>query len=614
MSSSKRTFKHQASFIHNSNTADRSSSPTSGDVEKEAKFWLSLIDTGGERVKKSQSGHITVQKTNGSKQRSKSYATFDPIINEDESTEDLNNVVEKFDLTRASTDALFDSFDENSDGELSHAEFRIALAQQDLFNDDTPESNESFERLIKYVDVNNDGALSRDEYAMCLQKLKLASLYLQKKMSNTYKSESHMNTFSYTKDICKCEVALADPLQFWFSSRSEKYKTSWIHMEGNDKQGIIQLASKYRFHPMFITDTIEMGHQQAKVRLDQGVFFVIFQQLQLTEEAHKQLLSYTKTQFKHEISPHRPNSILGYLDGSDMEKSPLKIETQQCPLSIFLTGEPDFHTIVTIRGGWEEAINHDDQERNSENRNAFDHITIENRNCEGDGVTNEVLSHASKLYGNRNLYTKVLHRLKDQHSTLRRGKGARIMYSILAACIQTIKPILQCYQIQLAWFRKNLAKYKTGFKYIKQVLFYKRQLGEMKVMLAPCKKVTETLMEQIPHMKNYFGDIDDELTTTLVSVEIYVNVCEELKSEYEHYSDAFTNLILLVLTLVTGVFIPINVYAAIFGMNFTALDWITDFEANPSGFRISFTLVFILSLSLAIGAVRIIYKADFQNN
>ena len=114
---------------------------------------------------------------------------------------------------------------------------------------------------------------------------------------------------------------------------------------------------------MFITDTIDMGHQQAKVRLDQGVFFVIFQQLQLTEEAHKQLLSYTKTQFKHEISPHRPNSILGYLDGSDMEKSPLKIETQQCPLSIFLTGEPDFHTIVTIRGGWEEAINHDDQDQ-----------------------------------------------------------------------------------------------------------------------------------------------------------------------------------------------------------------------------------------------------------
>ena len=308
MSSSKRAFKHQASFI----LAGRSSSPTSGDVEKEAKFWLSLIDTRGERVKKSKSGHIIVQKINGSKQRSKSYATFDPIINEDESTEDLNNVVEKFDLTRASTDALFDSFDEDSDGELSHAEFRIALAQQDLFNDDTPESNESFERLIKYVDVNNDGALSRDEYAMCLQKLKLASLYLQKKMSNTYKSESHMNTFSYTKDICKCEVALADPLQFWFSSRSEKYKTSWIHMEGNDKQGIIQLASKYRFHPMFITDTIEMGHQQAKVRLDQGVFFVIF----------------------HKIKKMKNDKLLAAFS----QKGVLKIQEPTNPLAHFVSG------------------------------------------------------------------------------------------------------------------------------------------------------------------------------------------------------------------------------------------------------------------------------------
>ena len=44
-------------------------------------------------------------------------------------------------------------------------------------------------------------------------------------------------------------------------------------MERSDKQSIIQLASKYRFHPMFITDTIEMGHQQAKLRIDNGVFF-----------------------------------------------------------------------------------------------------------------------------------------------------------------------------------------------------------------------------------------------------------------------------------------------------------------------------------------------------
>eukprot|EP00943_MAST-04B_sp_MAST-4B-sp1_P009313 g9313.t1 len=555
---SKRKFQHQNSF--NINTSD---SISKEEVESEAQFWVSLIDTTGNRTRLDD---------NSTKKRrsSKSYTTIDQSLYLDKGNEeDLNNVVEKFDLTRASTDALFDSFDENNDGELSHKEFRVALAQQDLFNDNTKESNANFERLVKYVDVNNDGSLSRDEYAMCLQKLKLASLYLAEKLKHSKHKKCHMNTFSYTKDVCTCEVAVADPLQFWFSSRSTKYKTSWIHMEGSGKQRIIQLASKYRFHPMFITDTIEMGHQQAKVRIDQGVFFVIFQQLQLTQEAHEQMVKYKK-ELHQEISPHRPNSIIGYI--TDTELPPLKVETQQCPIAIFLTGEPDFHTIVSIRGKWEVPINHETQDRQAGDKYEVKHHEIIGSSCEGEAVTFEVLAQAKELYGNRSLYTKVLHRLKDPHSTLRRGKGARIMYSILDAAIQTVKPILQCYQIQLAWFRGNLAKEKTGFRYIKQILFYKRHLGEMKVMLAPCKKVTATLMDQIPHMRNYFGDIDDELTTTLVSVEIYEQICEELKSEFEHYSDAFTNFILLVLTLVTGIFLPINLYTSFFGMNFLELE------------------------------------------
>ena len=131
-------------------------------------------------------------------------------------------------------------------------------------------------------------------------------------------------------------------------------------MERSDKQSVIQLASKYRFHPMFITDTIEMGHQQAKLRIDNGVFFVIFQHLQLTKKAHKCMREYKKT-LKQEISPHRPNSIIGYLSEED-ENPPLEIETQQCPVSIFLTGGPSFHTIVSVRGNWEDPINQETQD------------------------------------------------------------------------------------------------------------------------------------------------------------------------------------------------------------------------------------------------------------
>ena len=108
-------------------------------------------------------------------------------------------------------------------------------------------------------------------------------------------------------------------------------------------------------------------------------------------------------------------------------------------------------------------------------------------------------------------------------------------------------------------------------------------------------------MEQIPHMKNYFGDIDDELTTTLVSVEIYKNVCEELKSEYEHYSDAFTNFILLVLTLVTFVFLPINIYTSFFGMNFVELESLTN---DSSSFSISILIILLVTSLLAYKAFK----------
>ena len=110
--------------------------------------------------------------------RSKSYLSLE-LIEEDES---LDEIVEKFDLTTASTNALFETFDSDGDQIMSHEEFRVALAQQDLFAEKVPESDKNFQRLLAYVDVNNDGQISKEEYAMCLQKLKLASLYLTKKM------------------------------------------------------------------------------------------------------------------------------------------------------------------------------------------------------------------------------------------------------------------------------------------------------------------------------------------------------------------------------------------------------------------------------------------------
>ena len=85
---SKRKFQHQNSFNINS-----SDSTSKEEVESEAQFWVSLIDTTGNRTRLDD---------NSTKKRrsSKSYTTIDQSLYLDKGNEeDLNNVVEKFDLT-----------------------------------------------------------------------------------------------------------------------------------------------------------------------------------------------------------------------------------------------------------------------------------------------------------------------------------------------------------------------------------------------------------------------------------------------------------------------------------------------------------------------------------
>ena len=88
---------------------------------------------------------------------------------------------------------------------MSHEKgFRVALAQQDLFAEKVPESDKNFQRLLAYVDVDNDGQISK-EYAMCLQKLKLATLYLTKKEKQVPTIVSRTSTH-WMQNFCRCNL------------------------------------------------------------------------------------------------------------------------------------------------------------------------------------------------------------------------------------------------------------------------------------------------------------------------------------------------------------------------------------------------------------------------
>ena len=87
-----------------------------------------------------------------------------------------SDIVEQFDLTTSSVQALYKSFCTDGKETLTHDEFRVALAQQGLLTSTTRSSNSNFERLIRIIDEDNDGIINFGEYSACIQKLKLANL------------------------------------------------------------------------------------------------------------------------------------------------------------------------------------------------------------------------------------------------------------------------------------------------------------------------------------------------------------------------------------------------------------------------------------------------------
>ena len=532
-----------------------------------------------------------------------------------------SDIVEQFDLTTSSVQALYKSFCTDGKETLTHDEFRVALAQQGLLTSTTRSSNSNFERLIRIIDEDNDGIINFGEYSACIQKLKLANLIIEEEnrnlATNNVNHSTGINVLEYSNAMASVKFHIKDPKEFLYGEREKEWAVRWVHIEGDDKYSMLQMATKYRLHPMHLVDALSMHKQQPKFRTDDGLFFVIFMQMHLTSRSLRVLQEFMKDKSTKKICPHRPNSIVGIFDERTGDVPPMLIETVQCPLVAFVTPGPEYKTVVTVRGEWELPIDHYSEARSTETKNTPDYVFTQN-NMKGDvkaEISKEarldptVISSISTMYG-EGFFTTVLRKIRDPHSTVRRGNGARLLYSILDACVTTIKPILQCYQIQLAWFRQVLDRDRTRFLHVKALMCYKRQLWEMKVMLGPCRKVTSHVMGLVDEqLRDYFEDVDDELDTSIETINIYIGVCEELSEEYRHYNDKQLNDILLILTVVTTVLLPIQLITGIFGTNFVDLE---PFMESSYGLGYTTAIGTALTIMLTVAFYSYLYKKNIS--
>ena len=110
-------------------------------------------------------------------------------------------------------------------------------------------------------------------------------------------------------------------------------------------------------------------------------------------------------------------------------------------------------------------------------------------------------------------------------------------------------------------------------------------------------------------LRDYFEDVDDELDTSIETINIYIGVCEELSEEYRHYNDKQLNDILLILTVVTTVLLPIQLITGIFGTNFVDLE---PFMESSYGLGYTTAIGTALTIMLTVAFYSYLYKKNIS--
>lgn len=96
------------------------------------------------------------------------------------------------------------------------------------------------------------------------------------------------------------------------------------------------------------------------------------------------------------------------------------------------------------------------------------------------------------------------------------------------------------------------------------------------------------------NMKEYWGDLVDKQKQQRDILEDYDTLLSKLAKAHETYLGFHTNNIINVLTAVSAIFLPLNLVAGIYGMNFEYLP----FSDQPFGFFATIIFMYIIAMGM----------------
>jgi Mg2+ and Co2+ transporter CorA len=366
---------------------------------------------------------------------------------------------------------------------------------------------------------------------------------------------------------------------FFSAPRHSSAKMRWIHVP-NDPASvmiILRLSVKYRFHPTSIEDVIELEDQPPKVNafeyslLDLGRFSMdsLFCLQQPDKDEEKKTADILEDQGLHYFISipmfELTQRSLEKFESSDRNQNPkrgdkntnlLAIEIKEATLGIFVASLPTPDLVVTVSTKWSPTRVKPFQAKSDSDETLQQQFIDNTQNTSLDSV---------------------VHLLQKRYSIQRQGNSDWLMYALIDAVVDNLRPISNIYELQLKLISSHLVEreHRLDTDEVKSMIIMKRDLDWLQHELRPMLRVLRHLISDEKlgiECSHYLEDIEDHLQQVIDELASYAQECEALKAEYTSYLDRRMNDVLYLLTLVTTVVVPAQFFTGYYGMNFVDND------------------------------------------
>jgi magnesium transporter len=198
----------------------------------------------------------------------------------------------------------------------------------------------------------------------------------------------------------------------------------------------------------------------------------------------------------------------------------------------------------------------------------------------------------------KDIFEPVLERIKASAGKTRKSKADYLLYSLVDVLIDNYFSTLEKIEDRLDELEENIVS-ATNNRYVTELYALKRELTFVRKAVYPVREMMSFLLREdsaLLHSQThiYWRDLYDHITQTIDMIDAYRDLIAGLIDVHLSVQGNKMNQVMKTLTIISVIFLPLNLIVGYFGMNFVNMPELSIPHADR--YVLSGMLIIIFSL------------------